>query len=253
VTFLLTNPYYLANWDAFRVERQAMASWFDPAFGLREFVLFVDNSLVTGLGVPLTAALIAVAAWRFALGGSLWARAASLGVFTPFLMIAGLSANMATWHINFRYVSYTLPLLLLFLAVFAGRHRTAILAVVLAGTIVQGTPLKLAYFDENDSRFSTRLRAAEWIDTHVPAGSGICVGTRTPTPYDVPPFQLGRYRINETPCEWTVLFERETDSLPERPGLELLERFRPRLSPMSFPLVFSHINPQISIYRRASN
>jgi hypothetical protein len=212
--------------------------------------LFLDNSLFVGLGVMPTVVLLGLGLCRL-VRGPMDARLAVLSIFVPMVMIAVLTANMAAWHINFRYLSYELPLILLFLTAYLGQRRMIALTVVFIATLLQAVPLKLAYFDENDPRHSTRLRAAAWLDAHVAPGSSICVGTRTPTPYDVPPFDLAKFRVNALPCEWTVLAERETDSLAARPGLRLIQRFRPRFSPQSFPLVFSHINPQISVYQNS--
>jgi hypothetical protein len=103
--------------------------------------------------------------------------------------------------------------------------------------------------DENDPNHSTRILSAEWINNNIPHGMNICVGTKTLVPYDTPPFDFSNYAINQNECRYTIMVEREIDHVGNPKGVVLVKRFRPRFTLVFFPFVFSHINPQISIYQ----
>jgi hypothetical protein len=251
ITFIAMNPYYIINWPGIMAERAATADWFHPSLDAETLLLFLDNSLFTGLGIALTILLLVIAGGRTVQPRNAAEPLLGLAVLVPLLLIGFLTASMATWHVNLRYASFVLPLGLILFAVCQWSGRSVTLAVVVVATIAQTIPLKLAYIDENDSSHSTRLRAAAWIDSRIPAGDSICLNSQTPSPYEVPPFRLDRYELNKPGCAWKVLVERETDSVKPDDSYRLVERFRPRFSPEIFPLVFGHINPQISIYRRA--
>ena len=248
--FVACNPFYFLNWAGFSAERSATQGWFGFSLAPSAMLGFIDNSLLVGAGAALTAFTALVAAVELLRPSGTASRPLAAALVVAVVFAAGISVTMANWHINFRLVSYALPLSLMLLAAARLPARGALLAIVLVATAVQAAPLKLAYFDENDLAHSTRLRSAAWIDANIPAGESICIGTLTPTPYETPPFKLGLYRLNTPDCAWKVLFERETDSVVVNPGDLLIEQFRPRFSPARFPLVFGHINPQISIYRR---
>jgi len=112
--------------------------------------------------------------------------------------------------------------------------------------------LKLAYFDENSDTNSTRRSAAAWIDQNIPKSDAICVGTETLVPYDVPPFRFDQYKINSPDCRWLVQIERQPRAVLPIPQYGIAKRFVPRLSPQVYPLVWEHINPQITVYRKNS-
>ena len=249
--FVACNPFYFLSWAGFSAERAATQGWFGFSLAPSALLGFVDNSLLIGAGAALMALTVIVTAIELIRPSAAVSRLLAAAISLALVFAASISVTMASWHINFRLVSYALPLSLMLLAVAQIPGRNALLALVLAATAAQAAPLKLAYFDENDPDHSTRLRSAAWIDANIPAGESICLGTVTPTPYETPPFRLGLYRLNTPDCTWKVLFERETDSVVINPGDLLVERFRPRFSPERFPLVFGHINPQVSIYRRS--
>jgi hypothetical protein len=47
-----------------------------------------------------------------------------------------------------------------------------------------------------------------------------------------------------------VQVERQPRAVVADPNYAIAKRFTPRLSPQSFPLVWEHINPQITIYKK---
>jgi hypothetical protein len=144
---------------------------------------------------------------------------------------------------------YALSCSLLFMALVPLRKKVIWLAAIFLLTVLQMLPLKIAYFDENTER-STRLSAADWINKHIQKGENICVGTSTLAPFDAPPFDLPAYAINNQNCVYYIRVEREPNEATPLNGFKLLKQFRPRFTFQEFPLVYSHINPQISIYRR---
>ncbi len=139
---------------------------------------------------------------------------------------------------------------LMFLSAWPWPLRAPILVLCAAATAVQAAPLKLAYYDENSATFSTRLAAARWINANVSKSDAICLTTRELVPFEVPPFRFDRYKINSPGCRWLVRVERYPASVRVEPDLSIAMRFTPRFSPQSFPLVWGHINPQITIYRK---
>lgn len=250
LVLLLTNPYYVLNWRAMLAERAALESWFAPALSFDALVLFVRNSLLAGFGIAFVVLMLAVAIWKL-VAGPLPARLFAIGLLVPILIVATLTSNMSYWHVNFRYAPYLLPAALLYLAILRWPYRTTILSLTAAATILQAAPLKLAYFDENSDSHSTRLSAAKWIDSNIPRGEAVCTANTSLVPFDVPPFRIDQYRINSPDCRWLIRVERQPDFMAADPGdMMIAQRFRPRFSPQDFPLVFEHINPQITIYRK---
>lgn len=251
VAFAASNPFYFIDWQGMLIEADATAAWFKgPAPGLESLFLFFKNSLTVGFGAAFSVLAVALAAYRLWRSPVAETRYLALGTLASIVTIGILTSSLATWHINFRYAPYLLPWMLLLVATDKSPRRYSLLVAVALLTVLQAMPLKLAYFDENDPAHSTRLRAAAWVDANIPAGTPICLNTGTPAPYDVPPFDLTRYPINADDCQWKVSVERETDDVVPPAESEIVQRFRPRFSPERFPLAFSHINPQITIYRR---
>lgn len=249
LVFAISNPYYLLNWKNVAAERAAAENWYQPSITVSSFLAFIDNSLLTSLGLALAIVLGACVAVAIVRPKSSYQRLYALAIVLALIAGSMATSSMAHWHSNIRYVCYALPAGLLFLAAYDWPYRTRVLAAALVLTAAQAVPLRLAYLDENDAVHSTRLAAASWIDTNIPAGEAVCVGTVGPAPYDVPPFRFDRYALNKPGCRWRVLIERETDAVQHIAGDHLVHRFRPRLSPETFPLVIGHINPQVSIYR----
>jgi hypothetical protein len=247
--WLLTNPYLLLDPAAVATERAMLADWFAPRFSAAPVADFFIRSLVPGFGVALTALLLVIASAEILRPSFAGAPAIVMSALLPIIPVACLMASMIQWHVSYRYTPYLLPLTVVLVA----RSRwcsPALLGFVALLTALQAVPLKIAYLDENDPGHSTRLRTARWIDQSIPAGHGVCLGTSTPAPYDTPPFDLTRYRVNEPDCTYVVRVEREMDLATVPENFILVERFRPRFTPVIPQLVFGHINPQISVYHR---
>ena len=249
--YLITNPFVLLNWSTFSAEASIVGDWFSLGLDFGSVLSFLDNSLLPSFGIGTVLMITGVGIYHVRSAAKLplaWFLIAAAGIV---IFIAFLTASIATWHTNSRYIAYLLPSGILFLAIVNWPRRRTFLAIALVLTIVQSAPLALAYHDENSPIHSTRLAAAHWVHENVPANSAICVGTKTAAPYDVPPVDFTRYLINHPSCNLKIVIERSPDSLKIIEGMTIEKRFQPRFSPQHFPLVFSHINPQISIYRRA--
>ncbi|HZL30468.1 MAG TPA: hypothetical protein VFC54_05335 [Pseudolabrys sp.] len=248
-TFLLTNPYYLLDWPAAQAERTAAAAWFHPSADIGALMAFVQNSLVSGFGLAFVIMLFATVGY-FTYVGPAWRRLLALALVFPLLVMAIMTANLDTWMVNFRYIPYFLPAALIAISIWQWRYRTLALTLCAFATIVQAAPLKLAYSDENSLAHSTRLRAAAWIDTHIPDSDPICLTTETLAPFEVPPFRFDRHALNTRDCHWKVQVERNPRAVEIGPEYQLEKRFTPRLTSQRFPMVWEHINPQITIYRK---
>lgn len=248
---LASNPYVLLNREAFLAEASMTSGWYGGSSLLQALGLFFSNSFFQGFGLAFGGLALGLAATLLARPGR-W-RGAALLLLAPLPVIALLTTAIGFWHTNFRYLPYFLPAAALLLAArpFAGRR--AALAVVLLLSVAQSAPLLAAYRDENDPARSTRLAAMEWFHANVPEGAAICVGN-TPAPYSVPPLDLRRYRITDrAACDWLVEVEREPGYIVQPPQFAEAARFAPRLTGTAFPLVFSHINPLITVHRRTDS
>jgi hypothetical protein len=250
VTFLITNPYVLLNWEAYRAESSLASGWFTLELSGYSVWAFVENSLTAGFGIGFCILLSFVVVRELLKPTKSAYRWIALGVPVAVLVIAVLTSSLSAWHTNVRYIAGLLPVSILLMCLIPWPAMRKALGVVLAVTLLQSVPLKMAYMDENDPQRSTRLSAARWVEKNLSREETLCLGTRTPAPYDVPPIDFERYIITTEGCQYMVKVERQSDNVRTPVGFSLEKRFVPRYSPEHFPLVFSHINPQISVYRR---
>lgn len=250
--FAVTNPYVLLNYSAAAEERAtAWREWFSLALSPKLVGLFVYNSLLPALGVALAAVLLGAAVLRAARPAQKGERWFATGILVTVVVLSVFTAGQADWHTNLRYAPYLLAGGLVFLAATPLPRKPVLLGAVLALTAAQAVPTLLIYRDADDPRHATRLLAARWIEVNVPAGTAIRLGTATPSPYEVPPFDLAKYRINgEGPTYFVVVHGERPKADPD--GFKLVRRFRPRLGTDRFPLTFGFANPSISIYRAAA-
>ncbi len=250
VAFAVTNPYVFINWNLFVAERQQMTTqWFAFTLEPKYLWLFVRNSLLPGLGVALGIAVMGAAVWQLVRGAAL-ERWTAAGLLATIVAVGYFTASLSGWHINLRYAPYLLPVGLLFIGTTLGARRNLVLGAILVLTLAQTAPMWLATRDEDSPRHSTRLAAARWIGVNIPAGAAVRVESTNPAPFEVPPFDFARYRINTKDWRFQVVIERLQSRVRTPPGTTLVKRFTPRLSTTAFPFVYGHINPQISIYRR---
>lgn len=248
--FMATNPFLFLNHAAAQSEAAQTAGWFTPALNWAALSGFFWNSLLPGFGVALTAALMAGALREIARPTCPGSRLLAAGIWIALALAASLTANLVAWNVNYRYVAYALPAAILLLMTSTWPLKEPVVASLLVLTVLQSVPLKLAMADENSIVHGTRLAAANWIDSQIPGGSGVCVGTATPAPFNTPPFNFGRFAINAPTCRFLVRVEPPEVDHATPPGFDIAKRFRPSLSTNDFALVFGHVNPQITVYRR---
>lgn len=257
VALLATNPYYLLNWPAMRAERTVIATWFAPAFDPETAAQFFLTSIMPGFGIVTTLAFAFALGCQFVRPARPGVRLLGLGILAPMMIMSIMLAGYYYWHANFRYLPYTLPLILLFLALANWPRRRLALTLTAAATIAQAIPLKLSYVDENSAAHSTRLNSAAWIDANVPPSDTVCIWTGTPAPFSLPPFRFDRYTVvtpeeDTSRCQWLVVLDGNQDPRPTGPRWILAQKFGPRLSPHFFPLVWEHVNPRVAVYRKAT-
>lgn len=250
LVMMAANPFLFLNWQAARMEGATTSAWyvFEPSIGA--LGAFLWNSIGFGFGFPLLVAGIFGVFFALIMGGT--NRNISLAILFSSLLVSALTAAQSHWHTNYRYAVYLAPAILLVLSMAQFRLKIVIFSGILFITLIQTTPLKLAYFDENDEKYSTRLLASKWVDENIPEGDSLCIGSNTPAPFEVPPFQFSRLKVNSPGCNWRISVDREFPSQATSATWEVAAKFKPRLFNKHFPVVFGHINPQITIYHRAS-
>ncbi len=246
-TFLLSNPYIVLNYNAYALEMQAVDKWINLKFDPEYIFLFIKNALFSGFGIAFsTVTLVLLLSQALKPQEKIFRLFSTLFIII-FLCIAFITADISYWHINLRYAPYLLPCLLLFTALVRWKYKTAILALVFSLTVIQSVPLIIAYHDENNPALSTRLTSAAWIHENIPNGTTLTMGSIAP--YNTPPIDYTSYTITPE-GDYHIRFDRQMDFINSPKGYTLVKRFKPRFSPEFFPLVFSHINPQISIYKK---
>lgn len=249
ITFLLFNPYLLLNFTEASQEANALQGWFDFSVNniTSNLFLYMKNSFSIGFGFAFTFGYILLIMWlvykkkiRFNI---------IAGVMIVVLVLMSIvTSSLSDWHTNVRYSPYIAPLILVIFAYFF-KDTKIIPSLMLLFTVIQSFPLYIAYQDEDSLQYSTRLNAANWINNNIAYNSFICTNGRSIVPYDTPPFKFGKYKINQNFCEFYISVDRQSDNLRISKKHQLIQRYKPRYNLVSIPLVYSHINPQISIYK----
>jgi hypothetical protein len=247
-TFLLSNPYIILNHSAYILEMEAIDKWINLKLDGEYILFFIKNSLFSGVGITFSAVALLLIISQVIKPQKPVYRFISSSFIIIFLCIAFITADISYWHINLRYAPYLLPCLLLFTALVRWRYKTTILSIVFALTVIQSVPLIIAYHDENNPTLSTRLTSAAWIHENIPTDTTLTMDSIAP--YNTPPIDYSAYTMIPSGGDYYVRFDRQMDFVHPPGGHTLVKRFQPRFSPESFPLVFSHINPQVSIYKK---
>jgi hypothetical protein len=252
VVYFLVNPYVILNYDAFVLEAAAQQSWFFLGSDVRYLWLFLVNSLIPGFGIGIVMLLLYIFVFFIFNPPMKGVRLIALSIFSVILIISSVSASVSDWHINSRYVLYIVPAVLVLYALYQGSSIKT-LSIVLLLTLTQMFPLLLAHYDEDSLEYSTRLQAAKWINDNISNNELVCTSGRSIAPYDTPPFNFMSIKVenlNKSQCDFFISVDRQTDQVNYNLGGYLIARFEPRLNISSIPLVYSHINPQISIYKK---
>ena len=124
--------------------------------------------------------------------------------------------------------------------------KKILLSIILFGTIIQFIPLKIAYYDENNNKYSTRLNSAKWLNENIiEKGKTLC--QKDFVPYDYPPINFDKVIIKKE-CDYNVHVLRQPKEVHNYEVI--IKRFSPRFQFIKFPLVFSHINPLIIVVEK---
>ena len=115
-------------------------------------------------------------------------------------------------------------------------------------TFLQAIPLKLAFYDENILKHSTRLNSAKWInDNIIEKNKSIC--KKDFSPFDFPPVNFNKIKIEKN-CSYDIHVLRQPKKINQHKENQIIKKFEPRYQFKEIPLVFSHINPLIIIVKK---
>ena len=250
IIFFLFNPYLLLNFAESSQEANALQGWFDFSINNipSNLFLYIKNSFSTGFGFAFTIAYIFLMV-QLSCMKKTHLKVIAVAMFVILILMSIATSSLSSWHINTRYSPYIAPIVLIVIAYFFKDKKIILPFLMLLFTLIQSFPLYTAYLDEDSFQYSTRLNASNWINSNIPYNSFICTSGRSIVPYDTPPFDFGKYRINQNSCEYYISVDRQSDNLNISKRYRLIKRYGPRYNLTSIPLVYSHINPQISIYR----
>ena len=81
------------------------------------------------------------------------------------ILFGAVISGFDDWHIQFRYIPYILPISLIYLAHKIKNYKFVLF--IFFTTFLQAIPLKLAFYDENILKHSTRLNSAKWINDNI--------------------------------------------------------------------------------------
>ena len=240
LTFFITNPYVIINFSNFFLEANSEYSWVIKGFNFNHILLFFYNSFIHGYGLLLSLVIL----FYFLIQLRNKSKESRKILFVSFLLLFfGASvSSFSSWHIQFKYIPYALPLLLIFLSFKIKKNSKNLLLIILLATIIQSIPLKIAYYDENN-KYSTRLNSAKWLNENIiDKGKTLC--QKDFVPYDYPPINFDKVIIKKE-CDYNVQVLRQPKEIYNYENI--VKEFLPRFQFIKFPLVFSHINPLIII------
>ena len=245
--FFVTNPYIIINFSDFLSEVNHEYIWVIKGYGLgkgfdlNKIIYFFYNSFILGYGVLFTLVILFYLLIQFK-NKSRQSRKI-LFLYCFLLFFGALIGSFASWHIQFKYIPYILPISLLFLSYKIKKKQKILLSIILFGTIIQFIPLKIAYYDENNNKYSTRLNSAKWLNENIiEKGKTLC--QKDFVPYDYPPINFDKVIIKKE-CDYNVHVLRQPKEIHNYEVI--IKRFSPRFQFIKFPLVFSHINPLIIV------
>jgi 4-amino-4-deoxy-L-arabinose transferase-like glycosyltransferase len=243
--FGLTNPYLFLDFrhalnDLRALQASTAGGMTPPELLGRGWTYHLPYSLRYGLGVPLLGAALAgmlLMAFRSPRA------AAILGIFP----IAYYAAAGAGHNVFVRYMIPIVPCLCIFagyaVSVAAGwlgrarlPGREPLLACVLGIAVIAPSAIKVVRFDYLLSQDDNRLVAAEWVHTHIPAGSLIFMSGNL----------YGRLQLERGPQrKYRYLdydYRADTFTLDRRPTSQLPDWIIVQRS----GIPYSHISPRVT-------
>ena len=246
IVFFITNPYILINFSDFINESSGEYSWVIKGIKFKNIFLFFHNSFFLGFGLILSLTFFyyllkgLLKSSKIHIKGTLIENRISIVIICLILFGAVISA-FDDWHIQFRYIPYILPISLIYLAHKIKNYKFVLF--IFFATLLQTIPLKLAFYDENIVKHSTRLSSAKWINNNIiEKNKSIC--KKDFSPFDFPPINFDKVIIKKE-CDYNVKVLRQPKEIYNYQNI--VKEFSPRFQFIKFPLVFSHINPLIII------
>ena len=246
IVFFITNPYILINFSDFINESSGEYSWVIKGIKFKNIFLFFHNSFFLGFGLILSLTFFyyllkgLLKSSKIHIKGRLIENRISIVIICLILFGAVISA-FDDWHIQFRYIPYILPISLIYLAHKIKNYKFVLF--IFFATLLQTIPLKLAFYDENIVKHSTRLSSAKWINNNIiEKNKSIC--KKDFSPFDFPPINFDKVIIKKE-CDYNVKVLRQPKEIYNYQNI--VKEFSPRFQFIKFPLVFSHINPLIII------
>jgi len=237
--FFITNPYILLNSGNFINESSREYIWVLKGIKLNNIIPFIYNSFIQGFGFIISLILIY---YLFKKSKTKLDKQISFFIFL-LILFGAIISSYEIWHIQFRYIPYILPISLMYLA--CNLKNKKFLVFILFATLLQSLPLKLAYYDENNLKYSTRINSANWINNNIiEENKSIC--KKDFTPFDFPPINFNKVLIKKN-CNYQIHVLRQPKKINEYDENKIIKKFEPRYQFANIPLVFSHINPLIVI------
>ncbi len=237
--FFITNPYILLNSGNFINESSGEYIWVLKGIKLNNIIPFIYNSFIQGFGFIISLILIY---HLFKKSKTKLDKQISFFIFL-LILFGAIISSYEIWHIQFRYIPYILPISLMYLA--CNLKNKKFLVFILFATLLQSVPLKLAYYDENNLKYSTRINSANWINNNIiEENKSIC--KKDFAPFDFPPINFNKVLIKKN-CNYQIHVLRQPKKINEYDKNKIIKKFEPRYQFANIPLVFSHINPLIVI------
>tara|TARA_B100001167_G_C16670834_1_gene257657 strand:- start:4 stop:705 length:702 start_codon:yes stop_codon:yes gene_type:complete len=230
----------LINFASFANESSNEFTWILKDINIKNIFFFFRNSFIQGLGI-----IFSLIFFYYLLKESKNKIDKKISVAIFFIILLGaIISSYDTWHIQFRYIPYILTISLIYLA-YKSKNNEKFFVFVAAVTILQIIPLKIAYYDENNSNYSTRLSSAKWINNNIiEKNKTIC--NKNFSPFDFPPINFNKIQIEEN-CSYDIHVLRQPKKINLYQEKQIIKKFEPRYQFSNIPLVFSHINPLIII------
>lgn len=247
LSFSITNPAFILNGKSLIIEMERISAWFKGSIDFSKVLNFYKNSLITGFGL---ANIIFLVYSLFSKEKFKYFYSLILILITPVIFMSFLTAQQHNWHINFRYIPFFLSAMLIFFALIKNKKKSLILNILISLTIIQMYPLKLAYYDENNEKYSTRLNASKWIEENINVDNRVCLNSKTPAPFNTPPINFNKFNIVDKKCDWKIITIRNTGDYKKIMEKNIEIVFKPRLLYQNPRTVFSHINPVIAIIKK---
>ena len=247
-TFFLTNPYILINFKNFIRESNNEYLWVFRGLDYKNIILFFQNSFIHGFGIIFSLTL-----FYFLLKDLIRSSKKKIIILYFLILLWGATiSSFDNWHIQFKYIPYILPISLIYLS-YKLKNKKLFCIIILISTILQTIPLKLAYYDENNPKYSTRLNAAEWVNKNIiDKKKSLC--NKEFVPYDYPPVNFKKILIKDN-CDYEIHVLRQSKRISwyEDSNRNIFKKFEPRFQFKEIPLVFGHINPLIIILKNPND